>query len=104
MCPVPQGAWAKDSIPISIHFSIWKGELAENTFTEVLSSCVVRTQEQFLSVITDLKRRQTVTPNPSSQHSTALLPAPQEDQGLDNGDSRRWGVPWEAWVWGGRVE
>ena len=58
MCPVPQGAWAKDSIPINIHFSIWKGELAENTFAEVLASCVVRTQEQFLSVITDLKRRQ----------------------------------------------
>ena len=45
-----------------------------------------------------------MTPNPSSQHSTALLPAPQEDQGLDNGDSRRWGDPWEAQVWGGRVE
>ena len=58
MCPVPQGAWAKDSIPINIHFSIWKGELAKNTFAEVLASCVVRTQEQFLSVITDLKRRQ----------------------------------------------
>lgn len=58
MCPVPQGAWAKDSIPISIHFSIWKGELAENMLAEVIASRVVRTHEQLVSVITDLKRRQ----------------------------------------------
>ena len=45
-----------------------------------------------------------MTPGPSSQHSTALPTAPQEDQGLDSGDSRGSGDSWEARVWGGRGE
>ena len=78
--------------------------LAKNTLAEVLAPRLVRTHRQFTLVITDLKRRQIVTPSPSSQHSTALLTTPQEDQGLDSGDSRGRGDSWEARVWGGRVE